>query len=542
MDKPSGTPENGRAERATIEAVASRIKALLAMAKTVRSEPDLSDVWESEDFLKLSDGAKAELRALAGVSEDGEKPATEAAAPKEASIDIGNDSRTSWIAEQVKAIVRMSATVHEKPDLSVIWTGEDFLKLEDDVQAAAKAWVAEKYGISDDEEEEAAAPSAPEGAPAVPENNEKKPVPKRRDFVGYRVTRDGGKVVVHEDFREWDDEAQDYRDRTQETTMALPAERAGNATDEDVIRFMDTVRADLDRRAVKMFFDRPQDEPEKVFPKWKYFLGGKKSEEPVPVDEIPADVLALVKADKDGYHRTPEWKKWFGRQMQKKREDIIAAETARRFALPGETAAAQKTENAEPATDEAPRPFPPEVVRAGVQRQVEMFARIFRPESAEEHIRYIIDSVRGTLEHPVIGPKRPPVDRDFLWTAVREELFARFSGEDDKAALEAVKAAMPKEDAVRRYVGRAVSEALGTPAPDENGEARASVTEYLTSNVLGTHENAETVAKVQSSLASYDEATGRVVIPDAERTRAAIMNLHRHLTKGGEGAPEKKDA
>lgn len=545
MDKKTGTPEGGRDERALVETVAERIKALVAMAETVKNDPAdlLEDVWESEDYRRLSDGAKAELRAKAGVAATGEK--TESAT-KVADIDIGNDSRTSWIAEQASALVKLYASSGETPDLSVIWNGEDFEKLPEDVQRAAKAWVAEKYGIAAEEPSEASEPPSAEAPPAqeAPEG-ERGRRPKRREFVGYRLEREDDGFTVTEDYDEWDATAEKYVRRTTKTTIVPPPDVAkkiaANAAEaERFVRTIDGLRKDIDTRGVKMFFDRPKDDAEKIFPKWKWFVGGKKFDPAVPLEEIPEEIIALVKADPQ-YHKKPEWTKWFGKKMQKKREDVIAENAARQF-RPAETAATAPAEAAPTEAETPPTPYPPEVVRAGARRQVELFARIFRPESAEDHVRYVIDSVRGTLEHPLGGGKRPPVDRDFLWTAVREELFARFGGEGDEASLEAVKRVMPKEDAVRRYVAAHVNEALGPKAKDEPPEAREGVTAYLSAKILGGGTSPDAAEKIRAGLASYDERTGTLTVPDPERLRGAIVNLHRHLAKGGEGGSEKKDA
>lgn len=546
MDKKTGTPEGGRDERALVETVAERIKALIAMAETVKSEPAdlLEEVWESEDFQRLPEGAKAELRAKAGVTAPGEK--TEAA-PKAATIDIGSDSRTSWIAEQVSAIVKLYATSGETPDLSVIWNGEDFEKLPEDVQQAAKEWVAGKYGIAAEEPAESAEAPAVQDVPPARETpeGERGRRPKRRAFVGYRLERENDGFSVTEDYDEWDTATEKYVRRTTKTTIVPPpdiAEKiaADPAEADRFMRVIDGLRKDIDTRGVKMFFDRPKDDAEKVFPKWKWFVGGKKFDPAVPAEEIPEEIIALVKADPQ-YHKKPEWTKWFGKKMQKKREDVIAENAVRQF-RPAETAAVATAEAPAVETEAAPQPYPPEVVRAGARRQVEMFARIFRPESAEDHVRYVIDSVRGTLEHPLGGGKRPPVDQDFLWTSVREELFARFGGEGDEASLEAVKRAMPKEDAVRRYVATHVNEALGPKTKDEPSDERESISAYLSAKILGAGTNPDAAEKIRAGLASYDEAAGTLVIPDPERLRGAIVNLHKHLIKGGEGGPEKKEA
>lgn len=545
MDKPKAMPEGGRdQERAVVEALAEQIKVLVAMARTVRNEPDLSDIWESEDFQGLSQGAKAELRAVAGVPADDEK--TEAAA-KKTDIDIGNDPRTSWIAEQVSAIVKMSATVHEKPDLSVIWTGDDFTALPPDVQEAAKAWAYEKFKLepeAETDDEVTAQVEAPAPTETGTENVERKRVPKRRKFAGYRIEREGNAVTVIEEYDEWDERAEDYARRATKTTIGLPAAVAEKAASDpavaaEVVRFIDDARHDLDRRGVKLFFDCPPDSPEKLCPKWKYFVQGKKSEDTLTVEDLqmPEDILNAVKADpKKFYHGIKkDYDAWFGPLMQKKREDVISERVTENFR-------ANETSVAEASREAVPAPYPPEVIRAGARQQVEMFARIFSPAAAEDHIRYIMDAVRGTLEHPPGGTKRPPVDRDFLWTAVREELFARFQGEENKETLEAVKRAMPKDDAVRRHVERLVNEALGPQEKDEPAGERASIAAYLSGKILGEGTSPEAAAKIRSELASYDETTGTLVVPDAEKMRNAIVNLHKHLTRGGEGSSEKKDA
>ncbi len=544
MDKKSGTPEGGRDERSLVQTIEERIHALLKMAETAKIEPAdlLEEVWESEDFQRLSEGAKADLRAKAGVKAmDGEKAES---TRKSADIDIGSDSRTSWIAEQVSALVKLYATSGETPDLSVIWNGEDFEKLPEDVRRAAKEWVASKYGIADETVEAAAeTPSEKPAAQETPENGRGRK-PKRREFVSYRLERDGDALVVAEDYDEWDETTEKYVRRATKTAIALPQAVAESAAAdrtaaEKFVAFVNDARRDLDRRGVKLFFDCPPDAPEKICPKWKYFVEGRKKEEPLNVEDlqIPEDVLAAVKADpKNFYHGIKKsYDAWFGPQMQKKREGIISERTAAHFRPKTEDVAKPEAREAEPA------PYPPEVVRAGAKRQVEMFARIFRPESAEDHVRYVIDSVRGTLEHPLGGGKRPPVDQDFLWTAVREELFARFGGEGDEASLEAVKRAMPKEEAVRRYVAARVNEALGPKTKGETAGERESITAYLSGKILGEGTHPDAAEKIRASLASYDDAAGTLVIPDPERLRGAIVNLHKHLTKD-EGGPEKKDA
>jgi hypothetical protein len=549
MDKKTGTPEGGRDERSLVQTIEERVHALLKMAETAKIEPAdlLEEVWESEDFQRLSEGAKAELRAKAGATAPGEKTET---ATKAAAIDIGSDSRTSWIAEQVSALVKLYATSGETPDLSVIWNGEDFEKLPEDVQRAAKEWVASKYGIA---AEEPAEQEAPASAPAAAEpphpkegrperrENERRPKPKQRVFVGYRLERKGDAFTVVEDFDDLAEDGNTYARKALETTIALPAEIAASVGGDaerakELIAFIESRRNELEgngdsKKSTKLFFDCPDGQPEKLCPKWKYVVGGEKREDILKIDDlqVPEDILRAVKADpKKFYHSIKEaYDKWFGPVLQRKREDVITKLVREKYAAE--------------VREAAPAPYPPEVVRAGARRQVEMFARIFRPESADDHVRYIIDAVRGTLEHPLGGGKRPPVDKDLLWTAVREELFARFGGEGDEASLEAVKRVMPKEDAVRRYVAGLVNEALGAKTKDEPSDERESVTAFLSAKILAGAANPDAAEKI-AALASYDETAGTLTVPDLERMRGAIVNLHKHLTQGGDGGPEKKDA
>lgn len=164
--------------------------------------------------------------------------------------------------------------------------------------------------------------------------------PQKRRFVEYRlVRRDEGGFGVVDIFDEYNPVIDDYERKREETRIAVPS-----GMGESFVRACTEIRRELDRFGLKMFFDPPYRSGHPR-PKWRYRLGGRIRTDFAEVvntdqgdpyegdpDIVPEDIVEMVMSDRKYYMRK-DWKDWFGRKLQRKREDVVRRE-ALQFAQP----------------------------------------------------------------------------------------------------------------------------------------------------------------------------------------------------------------
>lgn len=143
-------------------------------------------------------------------------------------------------------------------------------------------------------------------------------------FVTYHLQETPeGRYVVEDETAVLDGVTGEYRNNIRNTainlTENLTSKLQGNEVSADeVVAQCNAVRAKLDEKGVKVFFDGKNG---KLYPKWKYLVGeGVRSE---AITDVPAEIMTLVRTNPD-YFKTPEYKNWFGPRMQNKREQVIS--------------------------------------------------------------------------------------------------------------------------------------------------------------------------------------------------------------------------
>jgi hypothetical protein len=175
--------------------------------------------------------------------------------------------------------------------------------------------------------------------------------PQKRQFVEYRLARQrqGDGFVVVDVFDEFNPILDEYERKREETSIEVPAvdeyERKREETSIEVpadmgerfVRACSDIRRELDQFGLKIFFD-PADRDGQVRPKWRYKLRGcmrtdfadvvpSDQEDPYEGDPdvVPEEIVDIVRSDRE-YYRSNIWKIWFGRKLQRKREDIVYRE------------------------------------------------------------------------------------------------------------------------------------------------------------------------------------------------------------------------
>ncbi|HSD12094.1 MAG TPA: hypothetical protein VLC10_00915, partial [Patescibacteria group bacterium] len=357
-----------------------------------------------------------------------------------------------------------------------VWDGEEFGALPDDLKESVRAW-AEASGYAKAAGETAPGDETQPPAPAPEEPKERKEKRERgqqkRRFVEYRVAPDAdGGFAIEEDYEEWDDQDKTYKAKTVKTTIAFTTTLAEKmAADPEVALtvagYAGQIRGELDRSGVKIFFDRPKSEPDKIYPKWKYGLEGKTVQDPIKLDEIPPEVMEEVRKNKE-YFKTDAWKKWFGKRMQRKREEVITAELAKLFPerAPKDASAGERKPVREEAAKREPElapeePATPETAEeaaetayvtpelaAGIDMLVDKFTPLFElPKKTEELIAYITQFSKGIFEYQLMrkGARKQALPDETLREAIRASLLAKFSA--DAATTAEIVRLMPERAA-----------------------------------------------------------------------------------------------
>jgi len=161
--------------------------------------------------------------------------------------------------------------------------------------------------------------------------------PLRRRFVSYSFgVGESGNLELVDSYEEFDVALGQYNRK--EVRTELPPQLAQRVTEESrtqLAQYCSVLRHELDQGGLKLFFD-PVGRGS-LRPKWRYRLTGRTHTDYVTVeddidiradsydhnpDSVPSWIMQLVQHDYR-YHLTPEWRSWFGRKMQRKREEII---------------------------------------------------------------------------------------------------------------------------------------------------------------------------------------------------------------------------
>ncbi|MFH1047735.1 MAG: hypothetical protein V1738_05505 [Patescibacteria group bacterium] len=166
---------------------------------------------------------------------------------------------------------------------------------------------------------------------------DKNPRPLRRRFIGYSFKVDNSaQLVLIDKYEELDFKTRSYIYK--EDVLRLPAcIKPQNIASHlnDLTAVCNSLRQELEQCGLKIFFDPAPNE--ELRPKWRYRLNGQIKTDYMTIaidsnqpsdsyeedsNQLPQKILQLVRRD-NAYHTTLDWKLWFGRKMQKKREEII---------------------------------------------------------------------------------------------------------------------------------------------------------------------------------------------------------------------------
>lgn len=433
--------------------------------------------------------------------------------------------------------------------------------------------------------------------------NPSEAAPKKRRFVAYRLERDGqaASFYFNEEFEEWDRAAGEYRLKRVKANIAVPTEaRRRFEAGDDLFRqslaeFCNGLRRELDGRGVKVYFDIPkgEDASAPMRAKWTYFLLGRRVDETiewdalpsvkemirvsetnkhlwprvenaaadaVPSEEPPTDVADALRRlrhlhRKYGtcrYYATREWKLWFGKAMQAKRDRLIAGEVQRlcdeRF--PEEPFGAKEPPPVE-ELDAAVREkiiVEAERLLEGVVGRMDLPADGSPESSADRHIAGLAKSLVELLSNRYNAQCERRTDRDAIASLVaetlerRREIREREAARTESAAEEICRrlesgagsfsvdigsAAEGLEQVLLRVTERFVKYPL--TGPPEEAEFDSGAVELIASRTrtLASGEAATAVAeKFRDHVASYDPTTGRLTVHDVRRLEAFVSRLY----------------
>ncbi len=330
----------------------------------------------------------------------------------------------SIVRELIEGAIEAQQMMGQEMDLADIWASDAFTSLSETAQKSLISWAKEKgYPVpeasaEEEEKEREATPatdkieSATSPAPLQPETRESREArgnrPKRI-FEGYRLVHDDdGSLRMKEDFRVRDDRAGGYREGEIETSITLTKKLAAKiGSDENASKAVeqrcDDLRRALDRKGVKVFFDRPRD-TDKLYPKWKYELEEGQPQQERILD-VPPFIIEMVRTKRD-YYDTEEYKAWYGPLMQRKRETIISEKLAAEH--PDEADAQVNEPEAEskpakPVNIMDARTMTPaqahETLKASATMLAEKFEPLFKlPEQIEKYLSYVTDFARSTFK------------------------------------------------------------------------------------------------------------------------------------------------
>ncbi len=159
----------------------------------------------------------------------------------------------------------------------------------------------------------------------------------RRRFISYVIRQnDSGAFELIDNYEELNRITRQYIKKQE--ILPLPATMSRflqNASMAELENMCNSVRHELEQTGLKIFFDPSRDG--ELRPKWRYrvrsqtmtdyMLATPESRDAEDAydenpNQVPYRIIQLVKRNYQ-YHMTPEWKIWFGRKVQRKREQII---------------------------------------------------------------------------------------------------------------------------------------------------------------------------------------------------------------------------
>lgn len=475
-DERPKTPEKfGMPER--IEQVRANFQGLRDIYDAQSEDGDYSFLFDSEQFKDLTPEEQAEIRKE--FSKDGpvaqEQP--EQAVAQETASPHFEDIYTLMESMGESAYAALSTT-------------PDFLTLTEDEQEKLRV----EFG---GEGQATAARTTEHPEPTLETRDTRETRPKKRKFSAYNVQTDeeSGQAHVTEDYQDWDRRRQEYRTRKNVPTGitvpdALVTDMSTDASlQERFTSFCGKIREELDERGVKLFFDPSKTEGGDKVPKWKFFLNGRPIEHYLTLADLPSEISAMVRED-SAYFNKPEYKRWFGKSMQQKREQIISDLAAEHFSTMGE-------DSSEVAVEEQEQPVP----------------------TIAEHGTSVPEDTDGpSIERaPKLVPNEVMERAEGVTQVLREQFAALAKNEDDKKEIER----HVQEAAAKLLAERYVKEGFPVAAEDILDILNGTVSDETT----GVYDAARAV--FAEHLASSFESSRS----DNERARA-VLELMRNSRSG----------
>ncbi|KPJ84690.1 hypothetical protein AMJ57_05685 [Parcubacteria bacterium SG8_24] len=359
----------------------------------------------------------------------------------------------------------------------------------------------------------------------------------RRLFVDYLPVLDefGDIDHIEEHFDELDRASGFYLRKVIRTSIELPDAvktyvRTEGGAQEALLDLCRRLRREIDGgKGLKLIFDDLPDGSR--LPKWKYRLAGRVREEKIGEGGIPAEMLGLVKDDAQ-YWRRPEWKRWFGRALQAKRDEIITRHIAATFGA---------------ASGEYPgsgRISAPDRLEGDLRRLLRTFAARYRlPEELAELIRDVECCVMRPAAGAAGGDDRHAASTRSVLFRIMERHFQdrpdilRLLGEqltphdsdtgmtqDGPVSCPTLATAGPAPE-IRETVIHLVRGALAQFGPLE-GSTYEVLADYLVGLLTGDGGNRKAAATFRAEVAFLD-ASGQVIVKDVIRLRHVVQDLYR---------------
>ncbi|MFA6603550.1 MAG: hypothetical protein WCT10_01755 [Patescibacteria group bacterium] len=410
---------------------------------------------------------------------------------------------TAIVEERLKVVAGLYAAGGAKPDFSSIWQDEDFLKLDETAQADLKARYAadqtepETFEETRPENEPAPEPRQPEKRENVERTRQR---PNKWVFQNYllKPDRETGGFLIFETKQRLNEQTgqPEITRHPQRTAIRLPEALAaqitsGEVSPEEMLAYCEKLRRSLDGKenegGLRLHFDpqRSQDDaPDVWLPKWKYGrkeISGSKSqlvpqyqminigEEPwiekksrsADPDILPPNLNQIAndywrEGGRQYWRENQTWKDWYGKALQRKREDIITAELNR-----GGFGVAAAAETDRPATERQEKAAPKILVPAPE-----------REEQAEPPIPApTLKAETAPVEHRDKPPRPPRIENAPTQPAKVEK-------KESARPLEASQVARDASAFIRHL--RLAYEPLYANSPDRSGLATRLVDATLT--------------------------------------------------------------
>jgi hypothetical protein len=348
-----------------------------------------------------------------------------------------------------------------------MWSSPAFTSLPDHEQDLLRR----RFGTGTEVSVEEAAPAAaPEPAAeptktAATQERREGGKPLKRVFKQYRVSHDGinDRFVIVEDVDVYDDARGAYEAKQVPTKIRIPDALAKRMMEDPdiadaLIQGATDAREQLDENGLKLFLDearwditkeQARKEPsavvgadgsvKRLFFKWKFQIGDAQRKEFLPVEDVPKDILTLIKSDKD-YWKRPAYHKWFGPTMQAKREDIISTEIERALGVSvdkegPEMDVVSETEVREDEVEETPTPAPeaPKPPIAAPAPKVERPAaaapevKAAAPAAAKPEVQAAAAAPAPKVDSAPAAPAAPEVPKEVAPAQLRSDIDAELS-------------------------------------------------------------------------------------------------------------------